>query len=180
MSATANPIIGIYMIENIVTLDRYIGSSIDILRRCLAHRAGLRRGAHENRFLQNAWNKYGEESFLFGVVEHCVVHELLDVEREHVSLQGRYNISREIGLPPNRKGQRNSLEHREKCRIANLGKKFGPHRAEWNRRISEAQKGRPKPDGFGAHMSKVLTGRKLTPEHRTNISRGHARRRGEL
>lgn len=44
------------------------------------HFGELNRNVHNNKHLQNAWNKYGEESFEFNVLEYCDV-ELLN-ERE--------------------------------------------------------------------------------------------------
>ena len=163
-------IVGIYAIENTTTGRRYIGSSIDVRRRVLAHFASLRRGCHENPHLQAAWNKHGEESFLAGVVDECEAPELLLLEQELVTRHGYYNLNRTVGKPPSRRGQHNSPEHREKCRRANLGKTRGPNSEERNAKIGAAQRGRKKPESFGAHISRALTGRKATQEHREHIS----------
>lgn len=68
-----NKISGIYKITNKVNGKFYIGSSIDIEDRCenhyYSHRKMLNRGEHYNNHLQNAWNKYGEENFIFEVIE---------------------------------------------------------------------------------------------------------------
>lgn len=68
---------GIYKITNIVNNKIYIGSSRNIKNRWFKHTALLRHNKHENKHLQNAWNKYGEENFKFEIVEQCEVEELL-------------------------------------------------------------------------------------------------------
>jgi len=60
---------GIYWIRNKIDGKYYIGSSIDIERRWNQHKQDLRADDHLNSHLQNAWNKYGEESFIFEVIK---------------------------------------------------------------------------------------------------------------
>jgi|GEM_PF-4779364 len=61
--------IGIYEIVNTLNNNRYIGSSIDIRNRKNAHFSSLRKGNHPNPHFQKAFNKYGESSFCFNVLE---------------------------------------------------------------------------------------------------------------
>src|SRR5579884_2546151 len=65
---------GIYAIVNTVTGERYIGSSSKITERFTDHRWNLRRGTHHSASLQKAWNTYGEDKFLFIILE-----EVLDI-----------------------------------------------------------------------------------------------------
>lgn len=60
--------IGIYKIRNVVNGNFYVGSSNDIKHRFAAHRRMLRGSRHHCAHLQAAWNKYGEECFIFEVV----------------------------------------------------------------------------------------------------------------
>jgi group I intron endonuclease len=60
---------GIYKIINIVNNKFYVGSAVDLKRRKTRHFSELRTGKHNNRHLQAAWVKYGEQSFVFVVVE---------------------------------------------------------------------------------------------------------------
>ena len=62
---------GIYQIKNIETGDKYIGSSVDILRRFHHHKYYLRKGNHVNPHLQRAWNKYGGDKFEFAPLVYC-------------------------------------------------------------------------------------------------------------
>ncbi len=60
---------GVYQIRNIINNKRYIGSAFDIKGRWRIHKRHLRKGMHCNDYLQRAWNKYGEDSFLFEILE---------------------------------------------------------------------------------------------------------------
>ena len=60
---------GIYLIFNLVSGKRYVGSSINIYNRFHEHIHILKRNEAHNKHLQNSWNKYGEESFVFQVLE---------------------------------------------------------------------------------------------------------------
>jgi GIY-YIG catalytic domain-containing protein len=60
---------GIYAIANTVTQDRYIGSSHDMPSRFAQHKSLLRRGQHHARRLQEAWDTYSEDAFVFVVLE---------------------------------------------------------------------------------------------------------------
>jgi len=82
--------IGIYRIRNLKTEDCYYGSSKEIEKRWERHLRGLRKNSHENIILQRAWNKYGEESFIFEVIHECDKEKLL--ENEQVYLNTKYNI----------------------------------------------------------------------------------------
>jgi len=61
-------IVGVYRIVNKVNGKIYIGSSADVNRRVKQHYNQLIGNNHENRYLQNACNKYGIENFEFSLV----------------------------------------------------------------------------------------------------------------
>lgn len=92
---------GIYMIVNIVNNHRYIGSSVNIKRRLEVHRANLRHNRHDNLHLQNAWNKYGENNFIFSVLERCSKDDRFIREQYYVdTLKPEYNICLDIVQNP--------------------------------------------------------------------------------
>src|SRR5258707_535337 len=62
---------GIYCIENLVNGKKYIGLSINIEDRWYVHKTTLRGNYHDNSYLQNAWNKYGENNFECWIIEKC-------------------------------------------------------------------------------------------------------------
>lgn len=63
---------GVYKIINIVNNKFYIGSTSEsFIKRWSHHINALRRNTHKNIHLQNAFNKYGEKSFKFEIIETC-------------------------------------------------------------------------------------------------------------
>lgn len=71
---------GVYMIINLRNGKRYIGSSKDIYNRLHEHLHNLVNNKAHNRHLQSAWNKYGEDNFIWTVLEFC--DEQIRFERE--------------------------------------------------------------------------------------------------
>lgn len=84
--------IGIYKIQNIVNGKCYYGSSKNIKKRWKTHLNQLKRVKHINCVLQNVWNKYGEDNFIFEVVEECDVNILLETEQKYLDSNPEYNI----------------------------------------------------------------------------------------
>ena len=62
---------GVYKITNTKTGLYYIGSSIDVEKRWKSHLHDLRYNCHNNKYLQNSFNKHGEKCFEFSVIEEC-------------------------------------------------------------------------------------------------------------
>jgi len=123
-------ICGIYKIENIKNGKLYIGQSKNIRKRLYEHKRTLNCGNHKNTYLQRSWNKYGEKSFSFIIIEECDKLELSEKEiiyiamyKSNVSSFG-YNLTNggesgersfEVGLKISNslKGKKLSLEHRK-------------------------------------------------------------------
>lgn len=64
-----NNISGIYMIYNKINNKIYIGSAANLQKRKDHHLSLLRNKKHDSKHLQRAWNKYGEENFIFYVLD---------------------------------------------------------------------------------------------------------------
>lgn len=87
---------GIYEIRS--QTGRYIGSSINILRRWRVHLHRLKKGTHHSAHLQAAWQKYGESAFYFRTLEICAAEHLREREQAYLSaLRPSYNISTVVG-----------------------------------------------------------------------------------
>lgn len=69
-------ICGIYCIENLIDGKKYVGQSIDIYVRWVAHKWKLNNSCHNNLHLLRAWEKYGEDNFVFVILEQCERYEL--------------------------------------------------------------------------------------------------------
>lgn len=76
---------GIYMIKNLINNHCYIGQSQDIKHRIDTHVWLLKNNRHYNKYLQSAWNKYGEASFEMGIVECCRAEELDGKEIKYIA-----------------------------------------------------------------------------------------------
>lgn len=84
--------IGIYKIENKINSKVYIGSSNNIKRRWQKHKSLLKHNKHQNSHLQASWNKYGEDNFIFSIVELCSESSLLEREQYFIDkLNPEYN-----------------------------------------------------------------------------------------
>lgn len=77
--------IGIYCIYNKINGKRYIGKSVNIRKRIIAHKSNLnlKKSKSSNSYLINAWNKYGIDNFDYVVLEKFnEVNEKVLKERE--------------------------------------------------------------------------------------------------
>ena len=77
---------GVYCIRCKVNNKAYIGSSVDIKRRWGSHKAELRAGSHYNKQLQEDYNKYGADSFLYTILINCKPQMLLKYENMYILL----------------------------------------------------------------------------------------------
>ena len=154
MEASVYKRIGIYGIKNTVNSKIYIGKTgMNFGDRWDSHKSLLRNDKHDNRHLQNAWNKYGEDSFEFIIVEECSVEDLDDKEKYWIKYYKEQNLSYNIldgGDGFNNLGTHLSEETKrkigEKNRINNLGRK---HSEETKKKMSEAHKGyKPTPEAI--------------------------------
>jgi len=88
---------GIYSIINTINGKRYIGSSNDIYNRLHTHLSKLRNNTSHNRHLQNSWNKYGEDEFMYNILEFCLESEQFDKEQDYLDfINPEYNFSKQV------------------------------------------------------------------------------------
>lgn len=137
-------IIGIYEIKNLINNKSYIGSSLNINKRKIAHFSYLRRNNHPNKHLQNSYNKYGVDNFKFNILEICVIENIIEKEQFYIdNYKPQYNkrliAESNFGWKPSEEhikqfsikmkgegnyfyGLKHSEESKEKMRLAKLGK----------------------------------------------------------
>jgi len=116
----------IYKITNVLNKKFYIGSSIRFTYRKKQHIYDLRKNTHCNRYLQNAWNKYGERNFIFEIIEDNISEkDLLEREQYYLDfLKPEYNILKETKQHLNR--YKLTKEQVDKAVSKNTGLKRSP------------------------------------------------------
>ena len=75
----------IYIIKCIGNGKSYVGSAISANKRKKHHYHWLEHGKHGNPILQRSWNKYGQESFIFEIVEECSADDRWERENHWMS-----------------------------------------------------------------------------------------------
>jgi group I intron endonuclease len=159
---------GIYKIINVVNNKFYVGSAVNLRKRKSRHFSELRTGKHKNRHLLAAWNKYGEQAFVFVVVEEVEERErLLEAEnrwlKEHVGKEYCYNIGTDATAPA--LGMTGELSptwgyrHTDSAR-AQIGvhSKGRAHTPESREKIRQFLIGKPKSAEVRAKISATLSG----------------------
>lgn len=133
----------VYQIKNILNNKSYIGSSANYSRRFNEHKSRLRNNKHANQHLQNAWNKYGEENFVFNVIK------MFDAEKE-MNLFEAFEINKDFGSTYNirpdarsNRGYKHSEETKQKIRDSLKGRDTMPSSSR--ARMAEALRGKKKP-----------------------------------
>ena len=182
----------IYKITNIFNNKVYIGQTKNkYKKRWSDHKSSLRNNKHGNDHLQKAWNKYGEESFVFELIDTVVFSESLNnLERFWINYYDSMNPFKGY----NKKGGGNlsgelSEETRLKMSISKKGKpsnnKFTPEtrrllsesasKRRWSEEMkcyfSKTRKGKYNGnEETGKKISKALKGRKVSDTTKKQIS----------
>lgn len=136
----------------------YVGSSKNIYYRWQTHKRQLRNNTHLSKYMQNAWNKYGESTFIFSILEECEVNELIHREQFWLDrLQPKFNTCKIAynngGLML---GRKQSPEAIEKMRRAKLGKK---HTLEHIEKVRQSQIGSKRSEETKQRLSEKATER---------------------
>lgn len=77
---------GVYIFRNTVDNKCYIGSTVMTFEKRMEHHVWhLRENKHKNSHFQNAWNKYGEDSFEYDILEICERNKCLEKEQYYLN-----------------------------------------------------------------------------------------------
>lgn len=93
---------GVYMIRNTQSGFVYIGSSVNIVARLARHQRDLKNRRHANWKLVRDFVRYGQEAFLFSVLESCSVDELRLIEQKYIDVCVKAGISYNLRLEAER------------------------------------------------------------------------------
>lgn len=159
----------IYRITCLQNKKFYIGSTVNKNQRWARHRRQLRDGTHPNKQMLASWEKYGEDAFLFEVLEiletpaHLFAAEQKYLD-EHAGKDYCFNWALHAGAP---------MRGKKGDETPNYGRTFGPDvRAKvsaavsgdkhpnWGKKLSEETKEKIRQSNL-AHPHKE---RKHTPE----------------
>ena len=176
---------GIYKIINVVNNHFYVGSAVNFSRRKSRHFSELRTKKHNNKRLQNAWNKYGEKAFVFVVVEEVSDKNLLlQAEnvwlKQHVGQEYCYNLGTDATAPSlGLSGERSPTWGRKRTisELAAQSWKGRKHTDESKKKIAAKLKGREIPLEQRIRISRKLSGLgnfwygKKRPDHGEKVSR---------
>lgn len=120
---------GIYTITCIENGKVYVGRSSNIKARWKRHEYALRDGNHWNQELQNNYNEYGKEAFIYTLIHQCfgvVSADILDdLEKVYVGLYESYltGYNETLGGTGNL-GKKLTSSTRKKMSDARKGKKI--------------------------------------------------------
>jgi len=110
----------IYTITNKINNRVYVGQTNNFKRRMHEHKNILRSNAHSNPYLQEDYNLYGEENFVFEIVEECLNNENLFREDFWINYFGGIESNRTYNCQCSYKQNKFMIE---KQNIKKLGRK---------------------------------------------------------
>ena len=168
---------GIYCIECLITNVKYIGQTCEnFYRRWTFHKWNFKNNKHSNSYMQNAWNKYGEENFKFYPIESFDISEKDNILKNKIDELEKYYIEKydtfNNGFNLTTGGEKcnmRPLSDEAKRKIGNknkvnmLGKK---HTEETKQKMSDSHKGYIKTEDHRKHLSESKKGKPISEEHK--------------
>jgi group I intron endonuclease len=147
---------GIYTITNKVTNKIYIGRAIDFYNRESTHFSLLKYNKHTNLYLQEDFNHYGEENFIFEILEECNENFMASQENYWCNMLNTHDRKYGYNIAPTSpdKEIRRNKESIERARLKQIGQKRSEEcknrlriaklnqSEETKRKISESHKGK--------------------------------------
>ena len=185
---------GIYCIENVINNKKYIGKSNNVRNRIRDHICQLTKNKNDCTYLQNAWNKNGEDNFIFYIVEECQKDVLNEREIFFINYfqsnnkEYGYNLtkggdgtsgykfseeqlSKKSGKNHPLFGKNQSIETRQKMKD-NHADFSGENHPMWGKHHREESKNKIRDSRIGKYSGEnsPLYGVKKSEEHKKNIS----------
>lgn len=180
---------GVYKITCTANKKIYVGSTTNLRKRQKQHFDKLRINKHDNPILQAAWNKYGENTFVYEVIELTL--PAFQLEREQYwfiklkpfSPKG-FNIARDAACPPSPLGRKATSQTKIRMSQAQMGNTKGLGRKKSPEELEEMRlRGLGNKHGLGnksrlgqkdsletrQKKSQSMTNKPKSPEHCENI-----------
>lgn len=146
LSWKMNEKIGIYGIRNTLTSYIYIGKSVSVNKRITVHKNNLASKRHFNQHLQSSYNKHGEQSFEFLVLENCEQSDLATKEQcwiDFYSCTGVYNKILDVKNYNFTEHIRNKISRSNSTLFGERNGFYGKHHtSETRRKLSLQRKGK--------------------------------------
>ena len=171
---------GVYVIENTMNGNIYVGSAVNLRKRKGHHFSALRRGDHHNPHMQRTWDKYGKGIFKFSAKYICEPEECLFWEQCFIDAwEPEYNICPTAG---NVLGRKHSAKTKAKMSAAAMGHTVSK---EVRAKLSAARKGKKLPPRTREHRDKIsasqignkrFLGKKHSQETRAKMSASATKR----
>jgi len=83
---------GIYKILNKTNNKVYVGSSVNLSNRQYKHFWMLKKGIHDNIYLQKSFNKNGDDNYTFEILEYCEEKDLISRENHYINEYKSYEM----------------------------------------------------------------------------------------
>lgn len=109
---------GIYIITNTKTQKVYVGSSVNLNHRKSKHFWMLRKGIHDNDYLQNSFNKFGSSFFTFNILEFCDPNLLIERENYYINQYKSNDMNFGFNLATVNEFRRNILNDEVKVKLS--------------------------------------------------------------
>jgi len=148
---------GIYAILNQATGKGYIGSSINMARRCREHHRKMSAGTHESPKLLADCATYGVQAFRFVVLDRCAPEELPHLEEEFIAEFNAVEDGYNTLSGPFSYGFRGG-HHRpdSRAKMSEAGLRRPPPSLETRQKLSVSAKAQWTPESY-ARMRAALT-----------------------
>lgn len=169
----------VYKIINLQNNKIYIGSSLNVNQRLNAHKRNLRDNKHINKILQEEYNSFGVQNFVYGIIEYVEYDKELLLDREQYWLDYYKSYDNNYGYnifsdSRNANGYKHTDESKKKMSEFQKGKVLSD---EHKNKISETllknppTKGKIMSDETKQKLSISHTGKKLSEVTKQRISK---------
>lgn len=156
---------GVYLIN--INGHKYVGSTtVSFRRRWHNHKMLLRQNKHSNRYLQNAYNKYGESCVAYSILEIITNRDNVSAAEQRHADQIRPECNLRI-ITQSNLGYKHTPETILLMKQRLTGLKRSPESIE---NIKKAQTGKQISEVTKERIRKAMVGRVFTTEHKSRLS----------